>query len=148
MRRSVVCFFSVAAAAGLLLAQTGDADPWTKGDVLAPAKLAEMLKGSGPQPTVISVAFPVLYRQRHIVHAKFAGPGGKPEGIQALKELVASLPKNSEIILYCGCCPMDHCPNIRPAYRVLKEMGFTSVRIVDIPTNFHSDWVEKGYPVE
>ena len=27
-------------------------------------------------------------------------------------------------------------------------MGFTKVRILDLPANFATDWVEKGYPVD
>jgi hypothetical protein len=94
------------------------------------------------------VAFPVLYRQKHIIHADFAGPGSKPEGLEALKTAVASTAKDSEIVLYCGCCPIVRCPNIRPAYKTLKDAGFTKVRVLNIPENFHTDWVAKGYPVE
>jgi hypothetical protein len=27
------------------------------------------------------------------------------------------------------------------------ELGFTNLRVLDLPTNFHTDWVLKGYPV-
>jgi hypothetical protein len=77
-----------------------------------------------------------------------AGPGNKPEGLQELRALVAGLPKNADLVLYCGCCPMDRCPNIRPAYQTLKDLGFTRIRIVSMPVNFHTDWFSKGYPVE
>lgn len=43
---------------------------------------------------------------------------------------------------------MDRCPNMRPAFRMLKEMGFAKVRALNLPTNFHTDWSAKGYPVE
>ncbi len=122
-------------------------NPWAQNEVLEPARLAKMLETTD-RPPVISVAFPVLYRQRHIAHAQFAGPGSKPEGLDALEQAVAALPKDAEIVIYCGCCPMDKCPNIRPAYRRLKELGFSTVRVLDLPTNFHTDWVSKGYPVE
>jgi len=42
-------------------------------EVLQPAALAELIKGSNP-PTVICTAFPVLYHLKHISHASFAGP--------------------------------------------------------------------------
>jgi len=99
-------------------------------------------------PIVISVAFPVLYNNRHILHAIAAGPGSKPEGIEALKKAVAHSPKDADIVVYCGCCPMVKCPNIRPAYAALKEMGFTHIRVLDIPTNMHDDWFTKDYPSE
>jgi hypothetical protein len=123
------------------------ADPWPLGDLLRPPALAQSLK-SGKSPVVLSVAFPVLYRGRHIVHAINAGPTSKPEGIEALKKAVAGLPKNADIVIYCGCCPMVKCPNIRPAYHTLRELGFTHVRVLDIPTNLHTDWVSKDYPSE
>jgi 3-mercaptopyruvate sulfurtransferase SseA len=43
---------------------------------------------------------------------------------------------------------MVKCPNVRPAYSALKAAGFKNVRVLDIPENFHADWVAKGYPTE
>lgn len=128
--------------------ENGSGDPWPASDLMEPAHLAALLGSRKPRPTILCVAFPVLYRQRHIVGAAYAGPGNKAEGIAALKTAVASLPKDSEIVLYCGCCPMVKCPNIRPAYSALKDSGFTNVHALHIPQNFHTDWAEKGYPVE
>ncbi len=122
-------------------------NPWSKEEFLEPATLAKELQ-SGKQPMIISVAFPVLYRNRHIVHAIDAGPGSKPEGIDALKKAVAASPKDADIVSYCGCCPMVKCPNIRPAYKTLKEMGFTHIRVLDIPTDMRADWYSKNYPSE
>ncbi len=122
-------------------------DPWPKSDLLEPSKLAQEILSSAP-PTIICVAFPVLYRGRHILHAVAAGPGSKPEGLDALKQAVAGMPKNADIVIYCGCCPMVKCPNIRPAYRTLSELGFKHVRVLNIPTNMHDDWYAKNYPSE
>jgi hypothetical protein len=61
---------------------------------------------------------------------------------------VASLPHDKELFIYCGCCPFIKCPNIRPAYSALHEMGFSKVKVVMIETNLHTDWIEKGYPSE
>ena len=131
------------------LALAQQPDPWTKAELLEAAKLAAILQAPGAEkPAVICVAFPVLYRSKHIEGAKFAGPGAKAEGIDDLKKFVAGLDKNREIILYCGCCPMEKCPNLRPAFRTLKELGFTKVRALDIPTNMHTDWYTKNYPSE
>ncbi len=122
-------------------------DPWTSGELLQPAELAKAIE-SGHAPIILSAAFPVLYRGKHIVHAINAGPTSKPEGIEALKNAVANLPKDADVVIYCGCCPMLKCPNIRPAYRTLKELGFTHVRVLNLETNLHQDWVAKGYPAE
>jgi thiosulfate/3-mercaptopyruvate sulfurtransferase len=114
---------------------------------MEPATLANLVK-SGADQKILSVAFPFLYRQRHIPGAQFVGPASKPEGTTALKAAAAKLPKRTSIVIYCGCCPMVLCPNIRPAYRNLKGLGFTNVHVLNLPTNFHTDWTAKGYPVE
>ena len=139
-----IVLFIVTAA--LCFSQPGGV-PWPNSSLLEPAVLAKALQSQKP-PTVIAVAFPVLYNSRHIVHALFAGPGSKQEGLDALKKAVATLPKDADLVIYCGCCPMDKCPNIRPAYRTLKDLGFTHIRVLDIPTNMHTDWFSKDYPSE
>ena len=139
-------FFLIATLAGLCLCQDSP-DPWAKSELLEPSALAALMKESKP-PQVICVAFPVLYKLKHIEHASYAGPGSKPEGIEMLKKAVAKLPRNADLVIYCGCCPMVKCPNIRPAYRALKEMGFTHIRVLSIPTNMNADWYTKNYPSE
>jgi rhodanese-related sulfurtransferase len=137
--------------AGLLLATLclcqESSTPWRESELIEPAALAKAL-ASNNQPTVICVAFPVLYRGKRIPHAIFAGPGSKPEGMSMLKTAAASLSKDQSIVIYCGCCPMEKCPNVRPAYAALKQMGFKNVRVLDIPTSMHVDWFSHGYPAE
>src|SRR5579863_7719038 len=106
-------------------------EPWTGKDLIQPDQANKQLKSA----LVIHVGFPVLYRSAHIAATQFAGPGSKPEGIADLKKAVAGQPLDREIVLYCGCCPFDKCPNIRPAFAALHEMGFTHVRVMMIETN-------------
>lgn len=130
----------VLAGAALLLA----ADPWTARELVQPEQVARDVKS----PLLIHVGFPVLYRSAHIAGSQYAGPGSKPEGLAELKKAVAGQPKGREIVLYCGCCPWDKCPNIRPAFAALREMGFTHVRAMVVPENLKTDWIDKGYPTE
>ena len=116
--------------------------------LVEPAKLAKTLESTAKKPAVICVACPVLYRSKHITGAVFAGPGNKPEGIESLKKAVGGMPKDADIVLYCGCCPMERCPNVRPAHQALKDAGFTHVRVLRIETNMAADWYSKGYPSE
>ncbi len=113
--------------------------------LIQPAELAAQLAA---KPAVFQVGPNVLYRSKHIPGAAYAGPGSKAEGIALLKEAVAKLPRDREIVIYCGCCPWDKCPNITPAFAALKEMGFTRVKAMYVAENFKADWVDKGYPVE
>jgi len=63
-----------------------------------------------------------------------------------LRKRVKSLPHTQAIVLYCGCCPWSHCPNIRPAFKELSAMGFSNVKVLYVANNFGTDWVDKGYP--
>ena len=144
MRKLVALSF---AFLGTLLLSQNAADPWSKSEFLEPAALVPQIQSAKP-PVILSVAFPVLYRNKHISHAIDVGPGSTPEGIELLKKAVANLSKDADIVIYCGCCPMVKCPNVRPAYRTLKELGFTHMRVLNIATNMHMDWYSKDYPSE
>jgi rhodanese-related sulfurtransferase len=134
-----------AAALLLLLAAFGIAQPpYREADLINPADAASHMKGV----LFIHVGFPVLYRASHIPGSQYAGPGSKPEGIELLKKTVAAEPRDRAIVLYCGCCPWDKCPNVHAALTALHEMGFSHVRAMIIPQNFKTDWVDKGYPTE
>jgi rhodanese-related sulfurtransferase len=135
MRR--LCVFAL--SIGFALAA---AEPWTESELMSPAQLAPDLNSA----LVIHVGFPALYHGAHITGSSYAGPGSKEQGLEELKRKVANEPRDRQIVLYCGCCPWDHCPNIRPAFAALKQMGFTKVRALQIPTNLKTDWVDHGYP--
>jgi thiosulfate/3-mercaptopyruvate sulfurtransferase len=117
--------------------------------LIQPAELNSMLTAkSGEKPLIFQVGSRVLFEQAHIAGSEYTGPGSQNAGLDQLKKRVASLPKGKSIVLYCGCCPWNRCPNVGPAFRLLQGMGFTQVKVLYIAGNFGSDWVEKGYPVE
>jgi thiosulfate/3-mercaptopyruvate sulfurtransferase len=116
-------------------------------DLIQPADLAATLKG-GDKPLVLQVGSHVMYAEAHIPGAEYAGPTGQDAGLEILKARVATLPKDTAIVLYCGCCPWDRCPNIAPAYNLLHTQGFTHLKVLYIADNFGNNWVAKGYPVE
>lgn len=127
-------------------AQEVPATPWAATQATQPSELAATLP-KGAKPVILQVGFQVLYKSKHIPGSIYAGPASTPEGLQALKQAVRTLPKNAEIYLYCGCCPIGKCPNIRPAFATLKAMGFTHLHVVMLQTSFGKDWVAHGYPV-
>lgn len=131
---AAVAFLAIASAADL--------------PTIEPKKLAAEMQSKNYAAALIHVGFPVMYRGKHIAHSIYAGPAAKPEGLDALKAAVAKLPRDREIVVYCGCCPMDRCPNIRPAVALLQKMGFTNVRALNLPMNLATDWIDHGYPVE
>ncbi len=113
-----------------------------------PQSLASEIQSKREQPALIHVGFSVMYRSKHIPASIYAGPASKPEGLAALKAAVSPMSRNRELVVYCGCCPFDRCPNVKPAVDLLKEMGFTHVRVLRLASNFGADWVDHGYPVE
>jgi len=145
----VALLLSVTTLGGARLPAWGgeQTNPWLMSEVVQPAELAREL-GKDLKPQIVCVGFDSLYRSAHISGAAYHGPTSKPEGLEDLKRWAKDIPRGQRIVLYCGCCPMDRCPNIRPAFQALKEMGFTHVQILSIPQDLGRDWVSKGFPVE
>jgi hypothetical protein len=50
--------------------------------------------------------------------------------------------------VYCGCCPWDRCPNVKPAVELLKQMGFAKAKALYLGTGFKADWLDKGYAAD
>lgn len=128
-------------------AMAGEADPWLPTQLITPEDLVKQISDRN-KPLVICVAFKVLYDVAHVPGALYFGPGRDQRGLDALKQWAQSQPKDRRIAIYCGCCPWSHCPNVRPAFALLKDMGFTRLQLVKIENNFGSDWRDKGFPVE
>ena len=116
--------------------------------LIAPDELLRILQSSnGEKPLMIQVGSHVLYAQAHIPGSEYIGPASSESGLQLLRKRMQPLPKDKFIVIYCGCCPWSHCPNIKPADDALHAMGFTNVKVLYISDNFGTNWVDKGYPV-
>jgi thiosulfate/3-mercaptopyruvate sulfurtransferase len=125
------------------------ADPWSSSETIPPAQLAKMLTDRYVSvPTVVFVGFRSLYAGGHVPDASFHGTASTEQGLTELKTWAASLPRSTELVIYCGCCPIDKCPNIRPAYTALSGMGFKKLCVLMLPTSFAVDWADKGYPIK
>jgi len=138
-------------ALGTLAAQQPDGaafnPPWTAAEVIHTEDLVRMIKEK-PVPAVYQIGFEALYKSKHIPGSTYAGPGRSDNGLAELKKAVAGVAKDRLIVLYCGCCPWEHCPNMKPAYKLLQSLGYSKIKVTEIPTNFATDWIAKGYPVE
>jgi len=75
------------------------------------------------------------------------GPVSNAANMEKLKQKVASLPLSKPVIIYCGCCPFTKCPNISPAFLELKKMGFTQIKVLNLPVNLKTNWIAKDYPL-
>jgi thiosulfate/3-mercaptopyruvate sulfurtransferase len=132
----------------LMLRQaTGQATSIPASRQIAAEELVKLLQRSEKEtPLLIQVGSHVLYAQAHIPGSEYIGPASSEAGLQQLRKRVQSLPRTKFIVLYCGCCPWSHCPNVKPADDALQAMGFTNVKVLYLSDNFGTNWVEKGYP--
>jgi thiosulfate/3-mercaptopyruvate sulfurtransferase len=124
-------------------------DPWTAAQTVQPAELArELGDKNGTPSTIVYVGFHTLFAGGHIPGATFHGSASTEQGLSDLKKWADALPRTTNLVIYCGCCPFEKCPNIRPAFSALDSMGFKKLRVLVLPTNFATDWVDKGYPIQ
>ncbi|MGA2905444.1 MAG: rhodanese-like domain-containing protein [Candidatus Korobacteraceae bacterium] len=138
--------FSATAAQAQYVQSPSDLAPGSA-QLINPEELVNLLQPTkGEKPLVLNIGPSLLYMQAHIPGSEYVGAGSDKQGLERLRTRVKSLPHNKSIVLYCGCCPWSHCPNVRPAYNQLHAMGFNNVKVLYIANNFGSDWVDKGYP--
>ena len=125
-----------------------DSDPWTKAQTVQAADLAKELGDTKAPPTVVFVGFKRLYISGHVKGAQYHGTAGSEAGLKELTAWAAGLPRATNLVIYCGCCPMEKCPNIRPAFKALQGLGFKNLRVLLLPQDFASDWAGKGLPYD
>lgn len=112
---------------------------WTPDQLLEPAQLAHSLDSGKNAPLVICVGPGAV-----IPHSIDVGPA--KDSLAKLRSTLLDLNRDAAIVVYCGCCPFDHCPNVRPAIALLKELHFTNYKLLNLPHNIKTDWLDKGYP--
>ncbi len=116
--------------------------------LIQPAELAAVLLGKATsKPLILQVGFRTLYEQAHIPGAEYVGAASDADGLRALRKRVAHLPRDTAVVIYCGCCPWTRCPNMAAAYEALHALDFTQLKALHIANDFGRDWVDKGYPV-
>jgi hypothetical protein len=116
---------------------------WANDQLMQPAELAKLIRENKNVPVIISVGPAAT-----IPNSKGMGMVKEEPNLEKLKEELKKLPKDTKVVVYCGCCPYEHCPNVRPAIQALKEMKFTNYFLLDLPHNIRTDWIDKGYPVQ
>jgi thiosulfate/3-mercaptopyruvate sulfurtransferase len=148
MKKSKIIIISLFAIAFIAIAfQSVSAqnsnEPWTQQQLLAPAALAKTINNSKSAQPIIYCVGP----QAVIKNSIEVGSAQVPANLSNFKQQISRLPKNANIVIYCGCCPFEVCPNVRPAVNLLKEMKFTNFKLLNLPHNIKADWIDSGYPV-
>jgi hypothetical protein len=120
-----------------------NAEPWRLDQLLEPADLAATINDSkADKPLIISIGPAATIKTSVEV-----GPAREAENLTKLEKLLSKEPKDRAIVIYCGCCPFKNCPNVRPAFTKLNEMGFKNHKLLNLAQNLKTDWLDKGYPV-
>jgi len=127
---------------GTIFAQAGD--PWTAKELIEPDALVNMLGSSSAQKPVIYNIGPMA----NIKGAITIGSTANKAGLDKLAKALESVPKDKMVVIYCGCCPFRNCPNIRPAFNLLKEKGYTNIRLLNLKQNLKVNWIDNGYPMQ
>ena len=119
------------------------AEPWTESQLMQTKELADIINDpKADKPLIINIG-----PQAVIKGSVDVGPGKEKDNIKKLEKMLSKEDKNREVVLYCGCCPFDKCPNIRPAFSLIKEKGFAKAKLLDVPKNIKTNWIDPGYPV-
>jgi len=140
---------SFSSAGGIRGDEKKSSDPWHSSQTLLPADLAgELAEKNGTPPAIVYVGFRTLFAGGHISGASFHGTASSEQGLGEIKKWADGLPRSTNLVIYCGCCPFEKCPNVRPAFTALSGMGFKKLRVLILPTNLATDWVGKGYPIQ
>ena len=123
--------------------------PIPAADLINTQDLVKILQSpKGERPLLIYVGFRFPYTQAHLPGSEYYGPAANEAVVNQLRKRVEGLTRSRFIVIYCGCCPWSRCPNVKPAYQALRNLGFTNLKVLYIPNNLGTDWVNKGYPFE
>jgi thiosulfate/3-mercaptopyruvate sulfurtransferase len=118
-------------------------EPWRPDQLMDPAVLARLISDpQAHQPVLISVGPAAV-----IKNSVDIGATHEKTNLKRLRVELDHLSRVSEVVVYCGCCPFNHCPNIRPAFNLMNEMKFERHKLLNLPKNIKVDWIDKGYPV-
>jgi len=118
-------------------------EPWTSTQLESPEVLARTINDpKAEKPILYSVGPGAMIKGSIDI-----GPAKDSANLAKLKQMLEHLPKDADIVIYCGCCPFVHCPNIWPAFMMLNQMKFTNHKLLNLEHNIKIDWINKGYPV-
>jgi thiosulfate/3-mercaptopyruvate sulfurtransferase len=118
-------------------------EPWSAQQLIEPGQLSRLIYAHGAD-------LPVIFNIGPAGSIKGSIEIGSPvekSNLENFRKQLSLLKKEAPVVIYCGCCPFKNCPNIRPAFELLNEMGFKNSKLLDLPSNLKTDWIDRGYPM-
>ena len=138
-----IVLFAIFIASVLFQSFTNGSEPWSQKQLMQPADLAKVINdGNKEHWQILSVGPSAIIKTSVDI-----GQCRNTSNVADLKSYLNKQPKDANIVIYCGCCPFVNCPNIRPAFNLLNEMKFTNHKLLNLPKNIKTDWIDKGYPM-
>ncbi len=119
-----------------------NSENWTQDQLIEPSTLAATIKSNKQLPVVFSIGPGAI-----IPNSIDIGMTKDEQNMAKFRSEVNKLSKSANIVVYCGCCPFERCPNVRPAIAFLKSASYTNYHLLNIPHNIKTDWIAKGFPV-
>src|SRR5690348_2989669 len=116
-----------------------EGEPWRQDQLIQPFVLAAIINDpSAHQPIIYNIGF-----GGGIKNSITEGPMKDSVNLLKWRKELEKLPRDTDIVIYCGCCPFEHCPNIRPAFTLLNEMGFKNQKLLNLSHNLKADWIDQ-----
>jgi hypothetical protein len=139
-RITMVALILFSAAMAFTKKQT---EPWRPDQLMEPKELADIIKDSSSvKPLIINIGPAGLIKD-----AVDMGATHEQQNLDKLKAMLSPEKRERQMVIYCGCCPFQNCPNIRPAFKLLSDMKFTNQKLLNLPHNLKADWINYGYPM-
>lgn len=111
--------------------------------LIQPAKLNEVYtKPQSSQPLILNMGV-----ERNIKNAIEVGIVSSPSKYQKLVEVMKNISKDREVVVYCGCCKLEDCPNVPVALEKLSSLGYKKVKVLNLVTGLNEDWIDQKYPM-
>jgi hypothetical protein len=142
---SFIAFIALFSLVTTSINASQNGDPWTADQLMEPQALVNIIQSSKGN------ALPVILNIGSVEAIKGAittGAVSEPDGFAELKKQLKNIKKDKLVVIYCGCCPLFKCPNIRPAFKELAAEGFTNIKVLNLRKNLETDWVDKHYPMQ
>jgi hypothetical protein len=118
-------------------------EPWLESQLMQPSDLAKIiLDKDSKQPVIFSIGYDAFIKGSIVI-----GAATKQTNLDKLQKELSKLSTEDSVIIYCGCCPFENCPNIRPAFQLLNKLKFVNAKLLNLPDNIKVDWINKGYPI-
>lgn len=136
--------FTLALVFSGLVATYAQAPTWKKEQLMPTKELADKINANAKDKPLIFNVGPM----DNIKGAVAVGAATNITFADKMKGNLAMENKTRAVVVYCGCCSYQSCPNIKPAYDILIAQGFKNTKVLELPEGLKPDWVAKDYPME